>query len=89
MAMILSRRTSKGAEKCHEVLLFLWLQFGAKHQIEEFDRVIEGQQPAIMQVRRRLLDAPQREGLDRPVGCSPHIVDHHGLIEALCLQIVH
>src|SRR6266446_5463335 len=52
----------------HQVLLFGLRQLGTQHEIEEFDRVVEGQQALIMQVRRRVLDAAQREGLDWPVG---------------------
>jgi hypothetical protein len=37
----------------------------------------------------RVLDAAQREGLDRPIPCLPQAVDHGRLEKALDLEIVH
>src|SRR5450755_940625 len=42
-----------------------------------------------MHVRRRVLDAAQRERLDRPVPGFPQAVDHCRLEKALDLEIVH
>src|SRR5882762_7001886 len=42
-----------------------------------------------MHVRRRVLDAPQWERLDRSIPCFPQTVDHGRLEKALDLEIVH
>ena len=59
--------TLEGPHERHQVLLFLGGQLEPQHQVEELDRVLEGQQAAVVQVGRRVLDAAQREGLDRAV----------------------
>ena len=41
-------------------------EFEFQDQIEELDRIFEGQTPAVMEIRRTLLDAAQRKCLDRP-----------------------
>src|SRR4029077_10274877 len=51
-------------------------------QVEELDGVLEGQQAAIMQVRRTVLDPAQREALDRAVARLTWQ-------KALNMQIVH
>jgi hypothetical protein len=40
---------------------------GPEHEIEELDRIVERQQAPVMQIGRRVLDAAQRERLDRTV----------------------
>src|SRR5258707_197106 len=82
-------RPLKGSEECDEVLLLVACQLRTHDQVEEFDRVLQRQQTAVMHVRRRVLDAAQRERLDRPVPCFPQAVDHHRLEKALDLEIVH
>ena len=43
---------------------FLFIrQLELQHEIEEFNRIFEGQQTAIMQIRGAILDASQRESL--------------------------
>src|SRR5216683_6741480 len=79
----------KGSEECDEVLLLGPGQLRAKDQVEELDCVVQRQQTTVMHVRRRVLDAAQRERLDRPVPCFPRAVDHRRLEKALDLEIVH
>ena len=57
---------SQDPHEGHQIALFLGGQVECQDQIEELDRIFEGQAPAVMQVRRALLDAAQRKGLDRP-----------------------
>jgi len=52
----------------HQVLLLLRIEFDAEDQVEELHGVVERQQAIVVQVRRRVLDAAQREGLDRAIG---------------------
>jgi hypothetical protein len=54
--------TLKGAHERHQVLLLLCGQLVAQDQVEEFDGIIQRQQPLIMQVGRIVLDPAQREG---------------------------
>ena len=42
-------------------------QLELKHEVEELDRVFERQAAAVVHVRRAVLDAAQRERLDRPI----------------------
>ena len=56
------------AQERDEIRFFLTRQLDAEYKIEELDRIVESQQAAVVQVRRRILDAPQRKGLDRPIG---------------------
>src|SRR5207302_729321 len=58
---------SEAQHERDEVLLLLVIQLQFQNQIEELHRVFEGQQAAVVQVRRRVLDAAQRERLDRAV----------------------
>src|SRR5437588_2481295 len=60
-----------------------------EHQVEELDRVFQGQQAAVMEIRRRFLYAAQGERLDRAL-CGRHqAVDRLRLVEAIDLQVVH
>ena len=52
-------------------------------------RVVEGQEPAVMKVGRRVLDASEGERLDGPIGGRDHAVDHLRPVEAFGLQTVH
>jgi hypothetical protein len=61
---------------------FLFIrQFELQHEIEEFNRIFEGQQTAIMQIRGAILDASQRESLYWPVSWLVY--------EAFEFQVVH
>src|SRR4029077_10930741 len=62
---------------------------GLEDEVEELDGVVEGQQAAVVQVGGRVLDAAEREGLDRSVGAGDHPVDVARLVEALGAQVVH
>ena len=50
-----------------EVGLLLLGQLQLQDEVEELDGVLQGQAAAVVQVRRAVLDAAQRERLDRPV----------------------
>jgi hypothetical protein len=49
--------SSKRSQELHQILLLRSRQFRAQDQIEEFDRVLQSQEPAVMQIRRRILHA--------------------------------
>src|SRR5437870_4915664 len=53
-----------------EVLLFVAAQLRAENEVEELDRVLESRQAAVVQVRRRVFDAAQRECLRLSFGAS-------------------
>jgi hypothetical protein len=55
---------SQDAQVRHQVLLLLRGQLGAEHEVEELDRVLQREQAPVVQIRRRVLDAAQREGLE-------------------------
>src|ERR1700724_1644418 len=57
-------RRSEGAKERDQIALLLGGQFGAEHQIEELDRIIERQQAPVMQKGRRILDTAQGAALD-------------------------
>src|SRR3954447_24602671 len=61
--MLASQRQHIGDQR---VLLFLG-QLEAEHQIEEFNSIGERQQAAVVEVRRRILDAAQCQGLNRAI----------------------
>src|SRR6202171_2807250 len=82
-------RRSEGAKERDQIALLLGGQFGAEHQIEELNRIIERQQAPVVQVGRRILDAAQWEGLDGSVADFTHAVDYLWLEETLGLEIVH
>src|SRR5216684_2200248 len=75
--------------ECHQVLFLRVGQLRLQHQIEELDGVVERQKAPVVQVGRRVLDAAQRERLDRAVAVHDQAVDHLLLEKALQLQIVH
>src|SRR3989442_14214733 len=56
------------SQKRHEIPFFVRRELRAEDQVEEFHRVLKGQQAAIVQIGRRVLDATEREGLDGSVG---------------------
>src|SRR5262245_1951076 len=80
---------SQRLQERHQVLLFWRGQLQPQHQVEKLHAVIQRQQPVVMQVWRRVLDAAQGEGLDRAVGRSLAAVDHPLLEEPLHPQVVH
>src|SRR2546425_13072593 len=71
------------AQEGQEVLLLLLGQASAHDEVEELDRVVEGQQPPVVQVGRRVLDPPQGKRLDGTIRRGHHAVDHVWLVEAL------
>ena len=58
-------------------------------EIEELDGIFEREASPIVQIGRRVLDAPQREGFDRTVVGHHHAIDHFLFIKSLRLQVVH
>src|SRR3954447_8418851 len=84
--LLASQRQHVGDQR---VLLFL-RQLEAKHQVEEFDRVGERQQAAVVEVRRRILEAAQCQGLDCAIWDDGEVVhDQTRRIKALQLQVMH
>jgi hypothetical protein len=67
---------SEGTKEGDEIALLLAGQFRAEHQIEELNRIIKRQQPSVVEIRRRILDATERESLDSSVDGFIHTVDH-------------
>ena len=45
------------AKEGHEIALLLRQQLQLEHEIEELHGVVERQQPIVVQIRRRILDA--------------------------------
>src|SRR5713101_9226374 len=72
-----------------QVALLLSAELDSGDEVEELDGVVERQQPPVVQVGRRILDAPERERLDGTVGARHLAVDHARLVEALDPEIVH
>lgn len=66
----------KRPQECHKILLLILSEFCLQDHVEEFNCVIQSQQPPIVEVRRRILDAAQGESLDRTIGTCHHPVDH-------------
>ena len=52
----------------NQIVLFLGSEFEFQDQVEELDRVLQGQAAAVVQIRRAILDAAEREAL---IGPSP------------------
>src|ERR1700692_3088323 len=81
--------TSQSTHKRNQILLLLVSQLCAQHEVKVFHGVIQRQQSSVMHIRRRVLDATEREGLDSAVARHHHTVHHMLLVEALRLQVVH
>ena len=45
-------------------LLFLGVEPELQHDVEKIDRILQGQWPAVMKIRRAVLDVSQRKGVD-------------------------
>src|SRR5512144_1560936 len=71
---------SQHAEVRDDIVLLGGGELGAEDHVEELDRIFEREQPAIVQVGRRVLDAAERERLEDPLGPT--------FVEALHAQIV-
>ena len=69
--------------------LVLVSEFQFEHEIEILDGVFKRQQSAVVQVRWRILDAPQGERFDWTIGVIGLSVYQLRLIEALGLKVVH
>src|SRR5947207_5174430 len=74
---------SESAQEGHQVLLLRRGQLVGEDEVEELDRILEREEPTIVEIGRRVLDPAQREGLDRPVGARHCAVDQYRLVEAL------
>ena len=61
------RHRLQRSQERDDVLFLLRNELQSEHQVEEFHRVVQREQPIVVQVRRRVLDAAQREGFDRTV----------------------
>ena len=75
--------------ECRKVRLFLTGESEAHDHVEELHRILQGQQPPIMEVGRRIFDAAEREGLDWAVGAGHPTVDHVRFEESFDLHVVH
>src|SRR6266403_627261 len=51
-----ARQSAQGSHKGHYVRLFLLGQFPIEHEIKIFYRVLQREQPAVVQIGRRVLD---------------------------------
>ena len=54
----------KGAQKSHQVLFLLLLELRAEDQVEELDRVLQGQEALVVEIGRVVLNPAQRESFD-------------------------
>src|SRR5215208_685059 len=71
-------------------VLLLLRQLEAEYQVEKFNSVGERQQAAVVEVGRRVLDASQRQRLDRAIGDDGEVVhDQTRRIKPLQLQVMH
>src|SRR5882757_4922527 len=77
------------AKELHKILLLRPRELGVEHEIEEFHRVLQGEQAPLAKVWRRILDAPAGEGFDRTIRSCHHGVDQLGFVEALYFEVVH
>src|SRR6266508_4111706 len=80
---------SEGTEERDEILLLLIGEPDPQHEIEELHCVLEGEEAAVVQVRRRVLDPAQRKRLDRPIHCRHAPVERARREESLRAEIVH
>src|SRR5437773_3048739 len=60
----------QGSHERHQVLLLALAELQVEKDVEELDGVLERRQPAVVQVRRAVLDAAKRKGLDPPFGAA-------------------
>src|SRR2546428_13093309 len=79
---------SELSQEGDQVALLLSCELDAGDQVEELDGVVERQQPPVVQVGRRILDAPERERLDGTVGARHLAVYHARLVEPLDPEMV-
>src|SRR5690242_16255952 len=80
----LSFRPSQLSKERYQVRLLLLAELQSLDQVEELDRVLQRQAAAVVEVRRAVLDAPQREGLHRPV---PFVLEEPLQVEVMHLVI--
>src|ERR1700722_10929536 len=76
------RSPSQLPQERYQVCLLLLAELQFLDEIEELDGVLQCQTAAVVEVRRAVLDAPQREGLDGPVSCFV-------LEEPLQMEVMH
>src|SRR4030095_7285077 len=81
--------SSKSSQERHDVSLFGGRKFRFDNQIEKLHGIVQSQQTPVMQVRRRVLDPAQREGLDRPVTRGHPALDQTRLEESFHAKVVH
>jgi len=56
---------SKGPHESNEVRLFLGVEFQLQDEVEELDRVFQGEASAVVQVRWTVFDSAEGKGLNR------------------------
>src|SRR5690606_24177545 len=84
-----AERALQGPQKFDEVRFLLGLELRTENQIEELDGVFKRQQAAVMKVGRRVLDAAERERLDRSLTVSDAAVDDAWIKESRHHQVMH
>src|SRR5262245_36051158 len=77
------------AKERNNVLFFLSRKIELLHEVKEFHRIFERQQPAIVKVRRRLFDTAQWESFNWPLRGYLHATFHSRFIKAIYFQVVH
>ena len=70
-------------------MFFLGTELELLNEVEILHHVLKRQTAAIVKIRGRILDPPQRERLDRAIGGHHHAIDLDWLVEALGHQVVH
>jgi hypothetical protein len=83
-----SWRGLQSLQESNDVFLLIVRQLPIQDEVKIFDRIIEGEQPSIVQVRRGIFHSPKRKSLYWPVGRHHHSVNHMLLVEAIGAQIV-
>src|SRR6267142_1166100 len=77
------------SQKRHQIAFLLRRQAQLQHKIKKLDCVFERKQTSIVQIRRRLLDPTQGEGLNRTLLSNHHSTFHTRHVEPFHHQVVH
>jgi hypothetical protein len=54
-------RLAQATQESDEIGLLLFGQFQLQHEVEELNRIFQGETTTVVKVRRTFLDAPKRE----------------------------
>src|SRR5687767_3044597 len=72
----LFKQSLKLSQKRYEVCLLFLCKLKFENQVEKFHRILQGEQPVIVEIGWRVLDAAQREGFDGAISTRHAPVDH-------------